>query len=77
MPADRLIVEAIDWAQSVHPDCHVAYAFAKRALQAATMTAIEAAAQLDRSALARGMTDPTSVRAHTRRYRELKGREPS
>src|SRR5207248_10690392 len=68
--ADRLIAEAIDRARSVHPDCHVAYAFAKRALQATTMAAIDAAAQLDRSALARGMTDPSSLRAHTRRYRE-------
>jgi enoyl-CoA hydratase len=77
VPADRLIAEAVDWAQSVHPDCHVAYAFAKRALQATTMTAIEAAERLDRLALARGMTDPGSVRAHARRYRELKGRDGS
>lgn len=75
VPAERLIAEAVDWAQSVHPDCHGAYAFAKRALQATTMAAIDAAARLDRDWLSSGMSDPASLRAHARRYRELKGRE--
>lgn len=75
VPAERLIPEAIEWAQSVHPDCHAAYAFAKRALQATTMAAIDVAARLDRDWLSRGMSDPASLRAHARRYRELKGRE--
>jgi enoyl-CoA hydratase len=39
------------------------------------MTAIEAAAKLDRDWLSRGMSDPASLRAHARRYRELKGKE--
>jgi enoyl-CoA hydratase len=72
---DRLLDEAIAWAALVPPDCYPAYAFAKRALQATTMAAIDAAARLDRDLLSRGMSDPASLRAHPRRYRELKGRE--
>jgi enoyl-CoA hydratase len=60
---------------AVPPDCYPAYAFAKRALQAATMAAIDFAARLDRDWLSRYMSDPASLRAHARRYRELKGRE--
>jgi len=73
--ADRLIAEALEWAGSVHPDCYTAYAFSKRALQATTIAAIDAAAGLDRDWLSRGMSNPGSLRAHARRYRELKGRE--
>jgi enoyl-CoA hydratase len=36
-----------------------------------TMAAIDAAARLDRDWLSRGMSDPSSLRAHARRYREL------
>jgi hypothetical protein len=43
-------------------------------LQATTMAAIDAAARLDRDWLSRCMSDPASLRAHARRYRELKGR---
>jgi len=43
-------------------------------LQATTMAAIDAAARLDWDWLSRGMSDPASLRAHARRYRELKGR---
>jgi enoyl-CoA hydratase len=71
----RLLEDAVAWAALVSPDCHSAYAFAKRALQATTLAAIDAAARLDRAWLARGMSDPASLRAHARRYRELKGRE--
>ena len=73
--ADQLLDAAVAWAASVPPDCHPAYAFAKRALQATTMAAIDQAARLDRDLLSRGMSDPGSLRAHARRYRELKGRE--
>jgi enoyl-CoA hydratase len=59
----------------VAPDCYSAYAFSKRALQATTMSAIDAAARLDRDWLSRGMSDAGSLRAHARRYRELKGRD--
>jgi enoyl-CoA hydratase len=72
---DNLLDAAIAWAAVVPPDCYPAYAFAKRALQATTMAAIDAAARLDRDWLSRGMSDPASLRAHARRYRELKGRE--
>ena len=57
------------------PDCYVAYAFAKRALQATTMAAIDNAARLDRDWLSRGMSDLESIRAHARRYKELKGKD--
>jgi enoyl-CoA hydratase len=71
----RLLDDAVAWAALVPPDCYPAYAFAKRALQATTMAAIDAAARLDRDWLSRRMSDPASLRAHARRYRELKGRE--
>ena len=41
------------------------------------MAAIDAAARLDRDLLSRGMSDLGSIRAHTRRYKELKGRDVS
>jgi enoyl-CoA hydratase len=72
---DKLLDTAIAWAALVPPDCYSAYAFSKRALQAATMAAIDAAARLDRDWLSRGMSDVGSLRAHARRYRELKGKE--
>ena len=71
----RLLDEAVAWAALVPPNCYPAYAFAKRALQATTMAAIDAAARLDRDWLSRGMSDPGSLSAHALRYRELKGRE--
>src|ERR1700680_631331 len=45
---DKLRDAAIAWAALVPPDCHTAYAFSKRALQATTMAAIDSAARLDR-----------------------------
>jgi enoyl-CoA hydratase len=71
----RLLDDAVAWAALVRPDCYPAYAFAKRALQATTMAAIDAAALLDRDWLSRVMSDPASLRAHAQRYRELKSRE--
>jgi enoyl-CoA hydratase len=41
------------------------------------MAAIDAAARLDRDWLSLGMSDFGSLRAHARRYRELKGKEIS
>lgn len=72
---DKLLDATVAWAALVPPDCYPAYTFAKRALQATTMAAIDAAARLDRDWLSRGMSDPASLRAHARRYRELKGRD--
>jgi enoyl-CoA hydratase/carnithine racemase len=72
---ERLIDEAVAWAGKVEPGCHPAYAFSKRALQAATLRAIDDARRLDLDLLAQGMTDRGSLRAHARRYRELKGRD--
>ena len=70
----RLLDEAVAWAALVPPDGHPAFAFAKRALHATTMAAIDAAARLDQDWLSRGMSDPASLRAHARAT-ELKGRE--
>ena len=72
---NKLLDTAIAWASLVQPDCYTAYAFSKRALQATTMAAIDAAARLDRDWLSRGMSDLGSLRAHARRYRQLKGKE--
>jgi enoyl-CoA hydratase len=72
---DKLIEAAVAWAALVPPDCYTAYAFSKRALQATAMTAIAAAARLDQDLLSRGMSDLGSIRAHTRRYKELKGKD--
>jgi enoyl-CoA hydratase/carnithine racemase len=77
VPPERLIDEAATWASAVEPGCHPAYAFSKRALQAATLRAIDDARRLDLDLLSRGMTDPGSLRAQARRYRELKGRDPT
>ena len=74
---DKLLDAAVARAALVPPDCHTAYAFSKRALQANTMAAIDNAARLDRDWLSRGMSDLGSIHAHARRYRELKGRDMS
>jgi enoyl-CoA hydratase len=72
---DKLLDAAVAWAALVPPDCFPAYAFSKRALQATTMAAIDAAARLDRDWLSRGMSDPLSLRANARHYRQLKGKD--
>jgi enoyl-CoA hydratase len=72
---DQLLDAAVAWAANVTPDCYPAYSFSKRALQATTMAAIDAAVRLDLDWLSRGMCDPNSLRANARRYRELKGKE--
>ena len=77
VPPERLIEEAVASAGAVEPGCHPAYAFTKRALQAATLRAIDDARRLDLDLLASRMTDPGGLRAHARRYRELKGRDPT
>jgi enoyl-CoA hydratase len=73
--AEKLLDSAIAWAALVPPDCYLGYEFSKRALQATTMAAIDAAARLDRDLLSRGMSDLGSLRANARRYRELKGKD--
>ena len=72
---DQLLDAAVAWAAHVKPDCYPAYSLSKRALQATTMAAIDSAARLDLDWLSRGMSDPKSLRANARRYRELKGKE--
>lgn len=77
VPANNLIAECVKWAGAVESGCHPAYAFSKRALQATTLRAIDDARRLDLDRLSAGMTHPGSLRAHARRYKELKGRDPS
>ena len=77
VPPERLIEEAVAWDRAVEPGCHPTFAFTKRALQAAALRAIDDARRLDLDLLASRMTDPGSLRAHARRYRELKGRDPT
>ena len=72
---DQLLDAAVAWAAHVKPDCYPAYSLSKRALQATTMAAIDSATRLDLDWLSRGMSDPKSLRANARRYRELKGKE--
>ena len=72
---DQLLDAAVARAALVPPDCYPAYAFSKRALQATTMAAIDSAARFDLDWLSRAMSDPKSLRANARRYRELKGRD--
>lgn len=69
---DKLQDVAVARAALVPPDCFAAYAFSKRALQATTLAAIDNAARLDRDWLSR---DLGSIRAHARRYKELKGKD--
>jgi enoyl-CoA hydratase len=72
---DTLLDAAVDWAARVPPDCFPAYAYSKRALQAATMATIDSAARLDLDFLSKGMSHPESLKANARRYRELKGHD--
>lgn len=72
----ELIDRAVAVAERVTPDCFAAYGYAKQALQAQTLAAIEAAEHLDAAGLAEAMSSPGSLRAHAQRYRELKGKEP-
>lgn len=75
VPSECLIDEAVAWAGAVEPGCHPAYSFSKRALQATTLRAIDDARRLDLDLLAKGMTHLGSLKAHARRFRELKGRD--
>ena len=72
---DQLLDAAVARAALVPPDSYPAYACSKRALQAMTMAATDSAARLDLDWLSRDMSDPKSLRANARRYRELKGRD--
>jgi enoyl-CoA hydratase len=72
---NELLDAAIAWAAQVKPDCYPAYEFSKHALQATTMAAIDSAARFDLNGLSRSMSDPKSLRANARRYRELKGKD--
>jgi hypothetical protein len=63
---------AVAWAGLASPDCDTAYAFSKRALQATTMAAIDAAARLNRDLLSRGMSDFCK---HSRPHPTLQGTE--
>lgn len=75
-PPERLIEEAVAAAGAIKPECHPAFAYAKQALQAETLRAIEDAQRLDLDLLASRLTDPGNLRAQANGYRKLKDREP-
>ena len=76
VPPERLIEEAVAAAGAIKPECHPAFAYAKQALQAETLRAIEDAQRLDLDLLASRLTDPGNLRAQANGYRKLKDREP-
>ncbi len=73
---ERLLTEAIAMARAVPPDALDAYAFSKRALQAAALERIETvAARLDEE-LPALLSSDDNVRVRARRYAEIKGHAP-
>ena len=76
-PPEQLIEHAVNMARRVDPDSFAAYAFTKKSLQARTWHAIATHAdKLDRD-LSAVMSDLGGLCANARRYREIKGRDPS
>ncbi|HWL43734.1 MAG TPA: enoyl-CoA hydratase/isomerase family protein [Ilumatobacter sp.] len=74
---DALIDRAVAVAEQTPPGCLHAYAFTKRAAQAATLRDIaELADPLD-TELPDGMTDDQSRQVHRSYWRQLKGTEPT
>jgi enoyl-CoA hydratase len=69
-PAD-LLPTAISYARCITPDCNVAYAMAKKALQDGVMRQIEERTTKLDEALPAGMSDPGNRMAQDRRRREI------
>jgi enoyl-CoA hydratase len=73
---ERLLPDAVAIARDVAPDAFDAYAFSKRALQAAALERIESVAtQLDEE-LPALLSSDRSVRIRAQRYTEIKGLAP-
>lgn len=74
VPADKLLSEAVKEAAIIKPDCSVAYAASKRALQHPAMKVIEGEAlALDRAAL-EAVIDPSSLRSQIAALSRLKAK---
>lgn len=68
---EQLIATAIDYARCITPDCNVAYAMSKKALQDGVMRQIhERTVALD-AQLPAGMSDPGNRRAQDQRRQEI------
>jgi enoyl-CoA hydratase len=68
---DKLLGTAINWARCITPDCNVAYAMSKKALQDGVLRQIEErTAALDEH-LPAGMSDAGNRRAQDRRRQEI------
>ncbi|EJL67554.1 enoyl-CoA hydratase/carnithine racemase [Variovorax sp. CF313] len=68
---DQLLSTAIRYARCITPDCNVAYAMSKKALQDATNKQIdERTVSLD-ALLSNGMSDPGNRKAQDRRRQEI------
>ncbi len=74
---DQLLTRAIEVAELTPQDCLVAYAFTKRATQAAALRDIADLADPLDNELPDGMTSESSRRAHRRYWRTLKGTDPT
>ena len=71
MESDKLLPTAISYARSITPDCNVAYAMSKKALQDSTLRQIEErTVHLDKQ-LPAGMSDEGNRRAQDRRRLEV------
>jgi enoyl-CoA hydratase len=69
--SDKLLSTAIDYARCITPDCNVAYAMSKKALQDSVLRQIdERTIELD-AVLPQGMSDPGNRRAQDRRRQEI------
>lgn len=71
---DRLLSTAIGYARCITPDCNIAYAMSKRALQDAVVRQIEEQTVALDEHLAAGMSDAGNRRAQDRRRREIMDR---
>lgn len=69
--ADQLIARAIDYAKCIKPDCNVAYAMSKKALQDSVMRQIEERTVALDANLPAGMSDDGNRRAQDRRRQEI------
>ncbi|RFP13157.1 enoyl-CoA hydratase/isomerase family protein [Duganella sp. BJB488] len=77
VPPEQLLTTAIRYARCITPDCNMAYAMSKRALQDNVMRQIgERTGALDEH-LPAGMSDPGNRRAQDRRRQEIMDKRTS
>jgi enoyl-CoA hydratase/carnithine racemase len=68
---DQLLSTAIRYARCITPDCNVAYAMSKKALQDATNKQIDERTVALDALLPNGMSDPGNRQAQDRRRQEI------